>query len=1007
MSLLTGDWGKTMSQMHKKSHAWDEKKQTNLIILIIVVVFAATTIWSGVAMRRQLKENADVTNYLLAENCKSAEETELTTYETMLNMLVAYVEKNEEGNKTSDEIGENLHLYLQKFYQLYAEEQFRCSCVLEGHLISNDEVYEQAAADQYDFRSSEWYQQALLSGGEIYATSAYSDPLSGDLIMTLAKKSSVSDNVFAIDVFFDHYHNDTVTSLPENAAYYLFDNNSTIVYSKTQVFDDYTSMQSFMGAMLWQNEEELYASGKVVLDYTDAKGIKRTAYITRLSNDWKVILTIPQSNAIAGVTTLYFTIGMILLIGTAIIALLSMLFYQQRKRRQEAQKTVDVMGRDTEIYKAILRNTIITYRRIYYVNLENEGYERIYPEETDGTYKGVYRDIITAHFIGEAMEDAGRQEIEDFFDLEKVKAALAENEYCERRCQYYDAAGNGETCTATFVALNRQDGSVTDVTLIVRSIEDLIAEENRKNELLTMAVDRAEAASHAKSDFLSNMSHDIRTPLNAILGMTAIAAMHIDNKERVLDALAKITSSGKHLLGLINSVLDMSKIESGKISLNEEEFKLSDTIQSLLDLFYDQTQKKNIDFTVNVEKIEHEDVIGDGQRLQQIFVNILGNSLKFTPEGGKISMGISERPSNLPGKSCYRFVFEDTGIGMSQDFVDRIFEPFVRAEDSRIDHIEGSGLGMSIAVNIARMMGGDIEVESELGKGSRFTVTVYMKINNVTEEDIKRLASLSVLVVDDEEIACENACEILNSLDMKAEYAMNGDDAVARVVEVHEQAEDFELIILDWKMPGKDGIQTTREIRKVMGDDIPIIVLSAYDWSDIEQEALAAGVNAFISKPLFKSKLVHVIKEVVGLYPQEETQLVTAEYKKRDVRILLADDVELNLEVALEFLRHLGVEADTALDGKETVDKFAAQPAGFYDMIFMDIHMPVMDGYEATRVIRGMEREDAQTIPIIAVTADAFSDDIQKANDAGMNGHIAKPLSIDALNREIEKWTEK
>jgi CheY-like chemotaxis protein len=276
----------------------------------------------------------------------------------------------------------------------------------------------------------------------------------------------------------------------------------------------------------------------------------------------------------------------------------------------------------------------------------------------------------------------------------------------------------------------------------------------------------------------------------------------------------------------------------------------------------------------------------------------------------------------------------------------------------------------------------------------------------VTEEDIRNLASLSVLVVDDEEISCENACEILNSLDMKAEYVMNGDDAVSRVWEVHEQGQDFALIILDWKMPGKDGIQTTREIRKVMGNDIPIIVLSAYDWSDIEEEALAAGVNAFISKPLFKSKLIHVIKEAVGLNPKETVQEEVSEFTERGVRILLADDVELNLEVAMEFLNHLGVETDTAQDGRETVEKFAGQPEGYYDMLFMDIHMPVMDGYEATRTIRGLDRPDAQTIPIIAVTADAFSDDIQKAHDAGMNGHIAKPLSIAALNKEIEKWTE-
>jgi CheY-like chemotaxis protein len=474
-----------------------------------------------------------------------------------------------------------------------------------------------------------------------------------------------------------------------------------------------------------------------------------------------------------------------------------------------------------------------------------------------------------------------------------------------------------------------------------------------------------------------------------------------------MDALNKITLSGKHLLGLINSVLDMSRIESGKISLNEEEFNLSDSIESLLALFHAQIVSKNLELKVNIAEIEHEDVIGDGQRLSQILINIMGNAVKFTPEGGMITLDIKEKKSDIPGRGCYEFVFEDTGIGMEQDFVNRIFEPFARAADSRTAKIEGSGLGMSIAVNVARMMGGDIKVESQLGKGSKFTVMVYLKINRSTEEDLQMLAALPVLVVDDEETACESACEILNSLEMQAEYVLSGEAAVQRLQEAHADNADFSVVILDWKMPGKDGLETAREIRAVIGEEIPIIILSAYDWTDIEQEALAAGVNAFIEKPLFKSRLTHVLKEVLGIgsseNPKEELETYQEEHYEGK-RVLLTEDNELNLEVAKELLGIVGLTVEVALDGKEAVEKVSAMPAGYYDLIFMDIQMPVMNGYEAARQIRGLDRQDLKEIPIIAMTADAFASDVRKAEEAGMNGHIAKPIDIAKLEQTMKRY---
>jgi signal transduction histidine kinase/CheY-like chemotaxis protein len=594
-------------------------------------------------------------------------------------------------------------------------------------------------------------------------------------------------------------------------------------------------------------------------------------------------------------------------------------------------------------------------------------------------------------------------EVRQFLDLDYICRELESKEHIEinYRRKYNEQY---EWCVTTFTVAQRSDGNPQAITMTIRSIDAIIRKEERQRDLMSTALERAEAANHAKSDFLSNMSHDIRTPMNAIIGMTAIAAMNIDDKEKVKDSLNKIAVSGKHLLGLINSVLDMSKIESGKISLNEDEFKLSDSIDNLLALFNAQIAYKKLKFSVNTIKVEHEDVIGDEQRLQQIFINIMGNAVKFTPEGGSISLRICEHEMDVSGRGCYEFVFEDTGIGMEKDFVDKIFEPFTRAADTRTSHTEGTGLGMPIAVNVARMMGGDIRVESQPGKGSKFTVTVFLKINNVSQEDIAKFAELSVLVVDDEKEACESACEIMKSMDMQAEYVLSGDEAVAEIVSAHDRNDDYSLVILDWKMPGKDGVETAREIRKTVGDDIPIIILSAYDWTEVEQEAIAAGVNAFIEKPLFKSRLTHVLKDVIGMGGEEVISPEPEPLRSwKGKRALLVEDNELNIEVAGELLSYIGVETDMAYDGREAVDKVMTMPPDYYDLIFMDIQMPVMNGYDATVAIRHSGRQDLEDIPIVAMTADAFAEDVRKSQKCGMNGHISKPIDIAKLDKMFEE----
>ena len=524
---------------------------------------------------------------------------------------------------------------------------------------------------------------------------------------------------------------------------------------------------------------------------------------------------------------------------------------------------------------------------------------------------------------------------------------------------------------------------------------------------LQAAFDAAEAANKAKTDFLSNMSHDIRTPMNGIIGMTAIAASHIDDKERVQDSLQKITQASKHLLSLINEVLDMSKIESGKVELIEEEFKLSDLVDNLLSMTSSQIAEHHHELSVNISGVIHEAVIGDSLRIQKVFTNLMGNAVKFTPDGGKIRLSISEKPSNQAEIGCYEFVFEDNGMGMSEEFMEKIFEPFTRAEDGRVNKIQGTGLGMPISRHIVRMMGGDIKVESKPGVGSRFTVTMYLRLQEGSDVQYDKFVDLDVLVADDDELSLESCCGMLNDMGMKAEGVSTGAEAVDHIVLHHNQKRDYFACIIDWKMPDMDGIATTRAIRKAVGNDVPIIIISAYDWSDIEQEARAAGANAFISKPLFRSRLARTFNTLVGDEKTREQEMPLVDLKNMDLagrRALLVEDNELNAEIAAEILGITGLAIEHVSDGTEAVDRMASCEDGYYDIIFMDIQMPRMNGYDATRAIRAMDRNYCRQVPIVAMTANAFAEDVQAAKTVGMNEHIAKPLDLKSLARTLDRW---
>ena len=535
-------------------------------------------------------------------------------------------------------------------------------------------------------------------------------------------------------------------------------------------------------------------------------------------------------------------------------------------------------------------------------------------------------------------------------------------------------------------------------------LEQLNTEMDMARKAAEKAQKEAESANMAKREFLSNMSHDIRTPMNAIIGMTTIAITNIHNQEQVQECLYKIAVSGKHLLGLINDVLDMSKIESGKLTLTVVQVSLREVMDSIVNIVQSQIKAKNQKFDISIHEIIIEEVCCDNVRLNQILLNLLGNAIKFTPDNGSIQVSLYQEA--LPNNNSLirnHFIVKDTGIGMSKEYQEKIFESFSREDNTRVNKTEGSGLGMAITKFIVDTMGGTISVQSEPNAGSEFHVVLDFPKAEVKEMDMV-LPNWNMLVVDDDEDLCISAAHSLKSIGINSEWCLNAERAIEMIAERHRRNDDYQVILLDWKLPGMNGIEAARKIRSKYEKDIPILLISAYDWSEIEEEAREAGISGFISKPLFKSTLFYGLKAFVDApCEQAEEAEVNSDMELKGKRILLAEDNELNWEVANELLSYLGMELEWAENGKICVEKFEKAPAGYYDAILMDIRMPVMDGYHATMAIRDMEREDAD-LPIIAMSADAFAEDIQRCLESGMNDHLAKPIDIQEVSFKLKKY---
>lgn len=769
-----------------------------------------------------------------------------------------------------------------------------------------------------------------------------------------------------------------------------------------QYINEMFDSEDLGGDLTVEQVDQYIADGvSISFTYRTSEGVGNTYIMKLASSDWVLVRSFPAHITNRMVSNANWA-GMILVAGVLLAALLVIVVFmvQSRKRNKalllERQAATRIIDASTNLFSSLLSVDLVNRTYEY---LKSSGVRTGLPAE--GSFEEFCR------FFGDTIESGDTGETLAVLDPKEIARLLPSNvPFFQQECRTKD---DDRWFQISVLSLTRDSqGKPTQALVAVQDITASKKAEIESRHALEDAFQAAEHASQAKSDFLNSMSHDIRTPMNSIMGLTAIAGMHVDDPERVRECLANITSASRHLLGLINEVLDMAKIESGTIGLSEESFELSETIESLITIINPQIAAKKQNLKVDLMEIKHEHVIGDPTRLQQVFVNIMGNSIKFTPEGGDISLRIAELPSRIPDSGCYEFVFADTGCGMSEEFLKTVFEPFTRANDSRTTKVEGTGLGMAIVKSVVDMMNGSVEVESTEGEGTTFTVTVHLKLRDGAQEDISKLEGLRVLVVDDDAVACEGACVLLDDIGMQSEYVMSGQEGIEAVVKAADAGNPFDAVILDWRMPGMSGLEAAKKIREVTADSMPIIILSGYDWSIIEQEAREVGVDAFISKPLFRSRLIQVMNDLIDGEASSinDEQVMLEELGYQGKRILLTEDNMMAATIAQELLELTGAEVDHAENGKIALDALVEHEPNYYDAVLMDIQMPIMNGYEAATAIRAaaMQRPDLAQIPIIALSADAFAEDVKHSHSVGMNDHMSKPLEIDTLVRMLKKW---
>lgn len=694
---------------------------------------------------------------------------------------------------------------------------------------------------------------------------------------------------------------------------------------------------------------------------------------------------------------------------TALIVCVVLILFLKGRWNKKLLNATEQSNREMSEQLAIVEALSHDYTNVFAVNKEKDTAKIVKLEGY--VTKGLKKDSVEEHpyapileqYIHDRVHPEDREYLTEALALDKVKEQLETNtEYTGSYRIQVD--GENHHFQYTYVKVGEETPEQDGFILVgFRNIDEMIRREHEQKEMLAEALAQAQYANNAKTTFLNNMSHDIRTPMNAIIGFTSLAVTHIDNKAQVQDYLGKIMTSSNHLLSLINDVLDMSRIESGKVKIEEKEVSLPDIMHDLKTIVQADVKAKQLEFYIDTLDVTNETIICDKLRLNQVLLNILSNAMKYTKPGGMVSVRIIQTAESQEDYASYEFRVKDTGIGMSPEFLKHVFEPFEREQTATVSGIQGTGLGLAITKNIVDMMNGTITVESEEGKGSEFIVKFRFKVaeSHVETQRLEQLANLRALVVDDDVNTCVSVSKMLSAIGMHPDWTTLGKEAIIRTEFALEQNESYSAYIIDWLMPDMNGIELVRRIRKVIGDETPIIILTAYDWADIEDEAREAGVTAFCSKPIFFSELRGVL---AAPYMDKENSEETEEHELcfDGRKILLVEDNELNQEIAQAILENVGFVIDTADDGTVAVDMMKNKSAGTYDVVLMDVQMPIMNGYQATRAIRALDDPAKSGIPIIAMTANAFEEDRQEAIEAGMNGYVAKPINIDKLMETLK-----
>ena len=845
--------------------------------------------------------------------------------------------------------------------------------------------------------------EKLSKGEDIVMNTAL--PGKPQMLAFICPETQGSYRGFAYDAIAIAYYNDAVLKLLDNSAFEGNASNYVIYPDGRVIIDNSVNRKETVYNFIAMLREHSDLSEKQVLALSDAfaqgsSGNMRVTlggisyylvYEGTAVQNWTMLGLVPVRVVNAGLDKLWFHTIQIVAGITVGIAVLVILMIVRRGHANLRRKNTEISYRD-ELFKKLSLNVDDVF-----LMLDAE------------TAKVDYVSPNIERLLGipwrEAWQDA------------RVLAALHPKDSPDRDKNYLEGLLSGqqrewddeyvhlETGERRWFHIVAMGSDVEGRTKHILVMSDRTADK-QVNQALSDAVAAAETANRAKSTFLSNMSHDIRTPMNAIIGFTTLAISNIDDKNRVKDYLTKTLASSNHLLSLINDVLDMSRIESGKIHLEEVEVNLSDVLHDLKTIVSGQIYAKQLEFYMDAMDVTDEDVYCDKTRLNQILLNLLSNAIKFTPAGGTVSVRVRQLAGQVRGCGQYEFRIKDNGIGMSPEFAKKIFEPFERERTSTVSRIQGTGLGMAITKNIVDMMGGTIEVQTAQGKGSEFIIRVPLRVQaeHRPVEKIAELEGLKALVVDDDFNTCDSVTKMLVKVGMRAEWTLSGKEAVLRARQSIEMVDTYKAYIIDWRLPDMNGIEVTRQIRS-LHDDTPIIILTAYDWSDIEVEAKAAGVTAFCSKPMFMSDLRETLMSALGQNQTDAAQELlpqkNADFKGR--HILLVEDNELNREIAQEILREYGFRVDTAENGAVAVEKVCTAAPGSYDLVLMDVQMPVMDGYTATRKIRALDDPARAKIPILAMTANAFDEDRCNALESGMNGFLSKPIVIGDLVQELHK----